>query len=428
MERFLILNVICRMKRKSVLIGHVLRRTITALMTVEDGEEAMNSSLTASKIPSRLAEEFYTVFGHQAEARKFKFIRKYFRFLEEENSCIKHLFSIDNPIIERLEDMREVPGLEKTCLTFLRKVLKDRKSRKSEPLYSQALVFLGISYELGALHLKKCVHTAFKYYNSAAKLRDPLGTFRLGQCHEKGIGAEARVEKALTFYRVAAKLGSVEALHTFGAILLYGECGIEKDLSTGMFYIQLAVKQADNSYPYPFFDLAKCYDPDNPGCITRDADYAFEIYQSGAHIGCPNCQHRIARAYEYAELNIGMNMDESISWYQKASRNGHVDAQLMMSTFYFRGVSNVLGADSVQAYFWALKAACKGHPNAAFTVGEFIETGIGINTDEAHALWWYSIAASLGHAQANVKIADLRHHVKGYDQASYGKRWWNWLF
>lgn len=397
-------------------------------MTVEDGTEAMDSSFTASKIPSRLADEFHMVFRHEAVAPKFKFVRKYFRFLEEENSSIKHLFSIDNPIMERLEDMREVPGLERACLTFLRKVLKDHKSRTPEPLYSQALVFLGISYELGALHLKKCVHTAFKYYNSAAKLRDPLGTFRLGQCHEKGIGAEAKVEKALTFYRVAAKLGSVEALHTFGAILLYGECGIEKDLSTGMFYIQLAVKQADSSYPYPFFDLAKCYDPDNPGCITKDAEYAFEIYQSGAHLGCPNCQHRIARAYEYAELNAEMNMEESVFWYQKASRNGHVDAQLMMSTFYFRGVPNVLEADSVQAYFWALKAACKGHPNAAFTVGEFIETGIGINTDKTHALWWYSIAESFGHTQASAKIADLRHHVKGYDQVSYSKRWWNWLF
>lgn len=387
---------------------------------------AMNSSVVV-RIPVKLASEFHETFPAADTAQKLKFIQKYFRFLEEENSSFKNLFVVENPVFERIEKMQQVLGLEKACLTLLRKMSRDRSSKVAGSPCSQAWVFLGISYELGALGVKKCEHTAFRYYDSAAKLRDPLGTFRLGQCYEKGIGTMVRMDKALTFYRVAAKLGSVEALHTFGAVLLYGECGIEKDMSAGMLYLQLAAKQSDTSYPYPFFDLAKCYDPDNDACTVPDAEYALDLYNKGAHLGCPNCQHRIAKAYEYAELTLDVDINHSVAWYKKACESGHIDAQLAMSNFYFRGVPNFLPADNVQAYFWALKAACKGHPHAAFAVAEFIETGIGVKPDMVHALWWYSIAASLGHTQANTKITDISSEIKGWEEP-YNRRWWNWLF
>lgn len=374
------------------------------------------------KIPLRLADEYQVVFQNEGEIPRFKFLRKYLQYLEEENSCIKHMFAIENTEIEKFNLVREVVGLEKSCVDFLKAITRTKKLRNGRSFYSDGLVFTGICFEMGVLGFKKNCNLSFDYYEAAAKLNNPLGVFRLGQCYEKGIGTPIKIDKALTFYRIAAKLGSVEAMHTYGAIQISGECGVKKDVSAGLFYLQLAVKKADDSYPYPFFDLAKCYDSTLNTVLIREADYAFELYYEGASMGCPNCQHRIAKTYEYSELNIEINLNESVYWYKRAAENGHVDAQLAISSLYFTGIENVLECDSVKAYFWALKAASKGHPNAAYSVGEFVETGTGIIADPIHALWWFSIAANLGHNQANSKIHDLSKFTK-IDEKSERKRW-----
>ena len=70
--------------------------------------------------------------------------------MEEENSDIKHLFSVEAEAVDKFEENIEVIGIERTILAFLRGMLRDRDATL---YYADALVYIGVAYELGALNL-----------------------------------------------------------------------------------------------------------------------------------------------------------------------------------------------------------------------------------------------------------------------------------
>jgi TPR repeat protein len=290
----------------------------------------------------------------------------------------------------------------------------EKKKGNKTSLRGEATAYLGMAYELGAFGVKVDLKKAHGYYTSACKQNNALGAFRLAQCFEKGIGKPKSMSRALTFYRCAAKLGLIEALHTYGAILIYGDLGSKRDPAGGLFYLKLATKNSNENYPYPYFDLARCFEADNPiKEIVSDDAYAFELYLKGAKLGCPNCQYRIGRALEYGELGSEKDLESAVFWYNKAGESGQVDAQLALSGFYFTGIHDVLEKNPTQAYVWALRAAVRGHMAAAYCVAEFIESGIGVKRDIMHALWWYTIAHMLGHTRAKAKMDGLKSQIQG---------------
>ncbi|KAG0439288.1 Chitin synthase regulatory factor 3 [Dictyocoela muelleri] len=346
--------------------------------------------------------------GNNHDEKTFIEIKSKLKSMEEEMNS-KYVFMMNNPL-DNLQLKRN--GDEYYYVKFLIECTGGEKKLFKNAPCALAHTYLGIVYELGAFGAQKNEKMAFEHYLIATKQSNALGTYRLAQCYEKGIYKPKNFRKALAFYRCAAKLGLVEAQHTFGSILIYGDLNSERDVASGIFYLKLAVKKSSSEYPYPYFDLARAYESNNNiHDIVADDIYSFYLYQRGAELGCPNCQYRIARIYEFGELGRDKNITDAVFWYKKSADNGQIDAQLALSTLYFTGVQNVLESNYLTAYKWALKSAVKGHLGAAYCVGEFIENGIGVKRDLVHALWWYTIAGVMGNEKAKIKANQLKKIV-----------------
>merc|ERR1712133_119951 len=196
----------------------------------------------------------------------------------------------------------------------------------------------------------------------------------MAQCFEKGCGVPQSNETALSFYRCAAKLGLVDALHTYGIITYHGYVGCPKDQNTGYYYMKVAAKKADKLCPYPLYDLGLFYEQGGRECgVSEDYKYALENFEKGAKLGDPNCKYKLALSYEYGDLELRKNKQKSIEYY-KSSLNG----------------------------------AVKGHPGCAFRCGECAMTGTGTEENILEALFWFEIAQVFGHGDALIKIHELR--------------------
>lgn len=354
---------------------------------------------------------FENIFNSGDEADKFLFIQKYLRLIEEMTGDHVNIFFTHDPFKTR-ENVK-ITDMDKRCMEYLlEKVRTTKQKLYHDTPSSQAHAFLGIAYEIGAFGIKRNIEKAITFYISASKQNNALGTYRLAECFEKGLGGVRNMVKAMTYYRCAAKLGGIEAMHIYGVILLNGADGIRKDTATGLVYLKMAVKSANRNYPYPFYDLAKCYDlTGNVSDIHSDLEYAFYLYHRGAQLGDPNCQYRIATIFDYGEMGKEKDLEQAVYWYNNAAELGQIDAMYHLAHFKCSGVEGMLDRNYEDAYSLALCAASKGNVDSAFLVAEYIEMGIGVQQDTLHALWWYTIAKYLGCEKATIKIDQLKKHV-----------------
>lgn len=310
------------------------------------------------------------------------------------------------------------------CLILLRNIANNHKKIEiTEKEIAQAYAFLGIAYEIGAFGLKVNYEKAYQNYILALRRGSGMGAFRLAVMFEKGTYEKKNFAKALLYYESAAKMGLPEGAHAYGMILYYTEDNNIHDYQTGFDFIKFSMINTTSEYPYPFFDLARIYEHGNTQInISKDLKYSFKIYVQGASIGCPNCCYRLGRSFEFGELNRSRSWRDAISWYKKSASLGQVDAQMALSTFYLTGIDRVLDVNYEEAYKWTLKAAITGHAGAAYSVGGYIEQGIGIKKDSAHALWWYSISGLYGNKNAKYKIEQLSYQISRTPTKK--KRWW----
>ncbi|KAM0687173.1 hypothetical protein COBT_001588 [Conglomerata obtusa] len=363
---------------------------------------------------SELKSLYSTIYSASNEL-KFLLVQKYLRFIESDDENISNVFYGKDPLTIIKEDKQFFKDLENWCVQTLGAANKsnDMTLFKDAPQV-QARAYLGLVYEIGALGMKKSIEKAISLYTSAAKQNNAFATFRLAQCFELGKGKQLNIEKALTFYRCAAKLGGVEAMHIYGSLLIHGELGVKKEIGQGLFYLKLAAQAANKHYPYPFYDLARCYDNENEiPEIAVDIDYAFELYERGAKLGDPNCQYKVAKAFEIGDLGRERDLILAVQWYNNAAEYEQIDAMYELAQFKLLGLDDIIEKNYDEAYYLALRAASKGHIEAAYVVGECIENGLGIRQDPLHAMWWYTIAKSLGNDRANRKINELRAIVGG---------------
>lgn len=313
---------------------------------------------------------------------------------------------------------------ENECLILLRNVTNSpTKNDIPKKELGKAYAFLGIAHEIGAFGLKVNYGTAHQNYVLALRTGSGMGAFRLAVMFEKGTYEKKNFSKALLYYECAAKMGLPEGAHAYGMILYYTEDNKIHDYQTGFDYIKFAMVSATPEYPYPFFDLARIYEYGNQQInISMDHKYAFKMYVQGASIECPNCCYRLGRSFEFGELDRPRSWRDAISWYKKAAALGQVDAQMALSTFYLTGIDRVLDVNYEEAYRWTLKAAITGHAGAAYSLGGYIEQGIGIKKDSAHALWWYSVSGLYGNKNAKYKIEQLSYQIS--KTPTKKTKWW----
>lgn len=76
------------------------------------------------------------------------------------------------------------------------------------------------------------------------------------------------------------------------------------------------------------------------------------------------------------------------------------------------GVVAFIKGDGEAAYRIWKPLADKGDVEAQYHLGYMFQTGTGVNTDKAKALYWYDKAASNGHGKALVLSKVLQRELK----------------
>ncbi|WUR04638.1 TPR repeat protein [Vairimorpha necatrix] len=352
---------------------------------------------------------FYSLKEDPNPKEIFKLIKDYSLSMEANSLGEINTVQFRNPLDVDKEVRSFVKDLNSYCLDFLIKMASTVSNKKFS---SEAQTFLGMVYEIGLFDIPRNIKFAFNYYVVAAKQNNKYGTYRLAQAYEKEMGKSNGYSKAIYFYRCAAKLGCVYGMHTYGSILLSGDLNTTKEFQTGLFYLKLASHKADRSYPFPFYDLGQVYESDyNSTEIDPDDEYAFKMYERGARLGCPNSQYRLGKAFELGQLSKKPCMRLALEYYKDASDNGHMDAQYLLSKFFFTGVDHTLSANFDQSFKYALLCGIRGHPEGAFTVAEFYEKGYGRRRNNLLSLWWYTISFKFGNTNSDVKINKLKSTV-----------------
>ncbi|KAG5858630.1 hypothetical protein KMI_13g19220 [Encephalitozoon hellem] len=309
---------------------------------------------------------------------------------------------------------------EKQCLSIRGLLSKCTSSRMAQALNpmseSEMHYYLGLSYEKGLFGIRRDCRKAFRHYLISAQLGSPTGTFKVAQCYEKGVGKKRNTRNALHFYRCAAKLGLVDAMHTYGVIILFGNIENDSDLETGYFYLRLAARKATHTYPYALYDLARCYERGKgPDIISPDDSYAFKLYLKGGSLDCPNCQFRVGRCFENGELGQEKDVVRALEWYAKAADLGQSDAQLRLSALFLNGFESMVEKNHRLAFKFGLRAAIGENVSAAYLVSDFYKQGVGVKRNALLSLWWGRIAEELGMDQGNRPVERIKIIVPDED-------------
>ncbi|ADM11809.2 uncharacterized protein Eint_070450 [Encephalitozoon intestinalis ATCC 50506] len=341
----------------------------------------------------------------------------YARKMEDERGDTKRIFPGDPlPLEKTLRHLNEKQRL--SIKKLLRKSISSHLIQALNPMSrAEVYYYLGLSYEKGLFGIKRDDRKAFENYIVAAQLGSAVGTFRVAQCYEKGIGKARNIEKAVYFYRCAAKLGLIDAMHTYGVIVLFERMERDCDLKIGYFYLRLAAKKATYTYPYALYDLGRCHEKGKgPDIISPDDLYAFKLYLKGASLDCPNCQFRVGKCFENGEMGHEKDMRRSIEWYIKAADLGQSDAQTRLSALFLNGLDGVVEKNIKLGFRLGLKAATRENVFAAYLVSECYKQGIGVKKNALLALWWSRIAEEFGVNQGNPLVERIKIVIPDEDE------------
>lgn len=121
--------------------------------------------------------------------------------------------------------------------------------------------------------------------------------------------------------------------------------------------------------------------------------------------------------------------NESIKLYCISSNSGYAPSQLAFAGWLLTGLEGVLEKNTEEAFYWAYQAAAQKHARAEYTVGYFLELGIGLAPDMAKALRWYVAAAKRSDELAIKRLKELNVLVPvDTSSVSYGSHKKSTLF
>jgi TPR repeat protein len=132
------------------------------------------------------------------------------------------------------------------------------------------------------------------------------------------------------------------------------------------------------------------------------ADYAaaVEIWRPLAEAGDVDAAFNLGQAYRLGR-GVPINLAAAQTWFERAARDGHVDAQTTLGLLLFDTGNRVGGLR------WLKLAAEAGEPRALLIYGTALFNGEGIPRDPVRAYAYVSRAAAQGLAPAKTTLAEM---------------------
>ena len=132
------------------------------------------------------------------------------------------------------------------------------------------------------------------------------------------------------------------------------------------------------------------------------ADYpaAVGIWRPLAEAGDADAAFNLGQAYRLGR-GVPINLAAAQTWFERAARKGHLDAQTTLGLLLFNGGNRGSGLR------WLKSAAEKGEPRALLIYGTALFNGDGVPEDRVLAYAYISRAAAQGLAPAKSTLAEM---------------------
>ena len=175
--------------------------------------------------------------------------------------------------------------------------------------------------------------------------------FAKGLAYKNGDGVQQSNETAIEYFKIAAKLGHVQAQLAVG-----GYYYAKNDCVEAAKWLQMA---ADLGNAEALFNLGVFY-TEGMG-VDQDLPKAADFFYRAAR------RHHADARYAYADMcanGIGVEQDleKAVKWFTAAAEQGHVDAMFRLGQMYEEGQGVAVDLD--QARQWYRAANEKGHRGA----------------------------------------------------------------
>lgn len=289
---------------------------------------------------------------------------------------------------------------------------------------------------------------ALEWFKRSGSQGDKNAALMLGYLIETGEGVDANLPSAIEWYTLSAQQGVPEAQSALGRIYRKG-VGVPADYGKALEWYEKAAKQEEASAGLGWMHEQGLGVPAN-------GYKAIDYFQRAANKGLADAHYRLARLYldgkviskqqaeavrhmeKAAEANdpaaqfefglmylkgSGVRTDDKTAadWLRKAALQHHAGAQLALAEAHVAGTE--MGVDDTAAF---KLANCLAENNAIPTtlrdrsrmlLGDFYETGRGVEVSMPMAHCWYNLAA----ANAQPGAEEARSRVEA-DMDGTGRR------
>ncbi|KAG4086882.1 HCP-like protein [Neocallimastix lanati (nom. inval.)] len=299
--------------------------------------------------------------------------------------------------------------------TYKKQALSLLKSLSKQE-YSDAEYYLGIIYQE-----KEKFKKAAKFFDLSYQHKQPMGTFKLGQCYENGNGKPKNIQYAEILYRKAAMVGyCLPAMIHLGMSYLEGTLG-NKNVNEAIHWLKkVATTNSENAnqdlIAKACYELYKIYalgGPNGDGSVPQDLEEALLYLKMSAEHGSTKAIMEICNLES-------QNPEKLLYWTKRAAELDCLEAQIKLATWYLCENSDIVSKDEALGFNWLKQAALpkdlstdsekRNQGCIQFILGTYYETGIeNVQLpDENEALYWFGISAKLGIMEAIEKIKEKK--------------------
>ncbi len=140
------------------------------------------------------------------------------------------------------------------------------------------------------------------------------------------------------------------------------------------------------------------------------AEKVIEQVKSIAGTGNHEAMFLLGAAYQES-LGVSKDLDEAVSWYEKAVEKGNIFAMNGLGIMYYKGQQVVKNHKEAVSLF--RKAADKGAAFAMNNLGSVYDFGAGVEKDYQQAFSWYQRAADKGNLSAMAEMGRMYRLGRG---------------
>ena len=227
----------------------------------------------------------------------------------------------------------------------------------------------------------------------------------IGYAYIENIGIPYNSAEAARWFSKAADQNFPEAQYILGKMYIEG-AGVPKNTSKG---VQLIQDAANQNFAVAQYVLGRMLQEGTIVPANKEAAFYWLLKAARqAPIAddntIANAQAKTAMCYLCGD-GVAKNINEGISWMQKAAEQGLPEAQGMMGALY--STEGDIPIDYTKAMYWYKKAAAQNNAIAQYYLGRMYYYGLGVPKDKAEAIKWLQKSADQKYEEAQAALADL---------------------